>query len=618
MKRWLLQQYVASQNTQPLAMALQETRGVWKLSGYKSYDSGKGSKTQVVTYVKNNVAVVQHEVGNRETETVFVEILTGKKNRGSIFLLNVYSSPKCTKARFGPIFKRAISLAGKNPLIIAGDFNARHREWGYTTSSPKGQTLLEDITESNLYIANDIRCPTRVGNSVSADTNPDLTLCHRTGIVKWTNKHQDLGSDHYVLEVELSRKVSVKRAVCRTETQVDWDKFRQIREREEIGDIECIQNWAAQLITHVNEATEEIKGEALPEAMDSRLFGMFKKKEELTKKLKKQKWNRNLRREIARHNVEIEKYARKLESQRWDNKCDEMEGTMNGAKTWQLLRFLIDPTKSKTVANIEQVKARYNFKGTDKQLIDKLKSMYVAPPATAHYRDYNGPANSELDASITVAEVRAELHGLKRRSAPGPDLVNNKMLANLDDESINALTKYLNQVWESGQVPQEWKRAKITLIHKQGKPPGLENLRPISLTSCVGKLLEKVIQRRLTKYTEENDAWPAELVGFRPGLCTQDTMLRLHNDVVRDFRKKNTKAILGLDLKKAFDNVSHDAILDGLAELRVGERTYNYIRSFLRDRTAIISFQAYVRRSSRWVTEALRRGLCSHLSFLTS
>lgn len=75
-------------------------------------------------------------------------------------------------------------------------------------------------------------------------------------------------------------------------------------------------------------------------------------------------------------------------------------------------------------------------------------------------------------------------------SASGPDGVTNIMLRNLDEPSISALTEYFNYFWERSTLPSEWKHAKVTLIPKPGKPLTIDHLRSISLTSCIGKVLE--------------------------------------------------------------------------------------------------------------------------------
>ncbi|XP_070392692.1 uncharacterized protein [Dermacentor albipictus] len=128
------------------------------------------------------------------------------------------------------------------------------------------------------------------------------------------------------------------------------------------------------------------------------------------------------------------------------------------------------------------------------------------------------------------------------------------------------------------------------MIPKPGKKLHLENLRPISLTSCAGKLMEHVILTRLTNYMEDNGLFPHTMIGFRPKLSTQDIMLQIKHQIIdAGPQTLDTKAILGLDLTKAFDNITHRAILENLQGLGVGQRTHAYVKDFLSDRVAQIT-----------------------------
>lgn len=162
------------------------------------------------------------------------------------------------------------------------------------------------------------------------------------------------------------------------------------------------------------------------------------------------------------------------------------------------------------------------------------------------------------------------------------------MLRNLDDNSVEALTRYMNVCWERGQIPGQWKTAKVVMIPKPGKKLQIETLRPISLTSCVGKLMEHVILNRLNRYAEEEGLFPQTMIGFRPKLSKQDVMLRLKHNIIdgENCSPLDTRAILGLELTKAFDNVKHTVILENMDKLGMGRRTYEYARNFLTDRTA--------------------------------
>ncbi|KAM7298485.1 hypothetical protein ISCGN_019080 [Ixodes scapularis] len=139
-------------------------------------------------------------------------------------------------------------------------------------------------------------------------------------------------------------------------------------------------------------------------------------------------------------------------------------------------------------------------------------------------------------------------------------------IKNLSDDALKHITKYFNKCWREGTLPKQWKTAKTILIPKPGKPPSVENLRPISLTSCVGKLLEHVLLSRWQQYLEDSGLYPDSIIGFRKKLGTQDAMIQLKHEIVYvPLSTGDNKAILGLDLQSAFDKVEHSAILAQLS-----------------------------------------------------
>lgn len=116
----------------------------------------------------------------------------------------------------------------------------------------------------------------------------------------------------------------------------------------------------------------------------------------------------------------------------------------------------------------------------------------------------------------------------------------------------------------------------MVLIPKLGKKLHLNNLRPISLT-CLGNLLEHIILNRLNKHMESKGFYPDTMIGFKANLSTQDILLQLKQEIIDGERTSalDTRALLGLDITKAFDRVSHDAILNSIDELGLGEKAFN-------------------------------------------
>ncbi|XP_077486793.1 uncharacterized protein LOC144098129 [Amblyomma americanum] len=74
-------------------------------------------------------------------------------------------------------------------------------------------------------------------------------------------------------------------------------------------------------------------------------------------------------------------------------------------------------------------------------------------------------------------------------------------------------------------------------------------------------------------------------VGFRRGLCAQDILRRLHNDVLAYPSSAQLRVVVGVDVKKAFDSVPHSTILQRLQEVGIGGNLYRFVKAFLADRT---------------------------------
>lgn len=124
---------------------------------------------------------------------------------------------------------------------------------------------------------------------------------------------------------------------------------------------------------------------------------------------------------------------------------------------------------------------------------------------------------------------------------------------------------------------------------KSGKEPNLENLHPISLTSCVGKFMEQMALQRLQPHLEKAGTFSDTMFGLWERLSTQDIMLQPSEDIIEPISRTTTEAVLVLENKGAFDNVGHALILRNIARTNCGARTRNYVKDFLSNHTATIS-----------------------------
>ncbi|KAL3170244.1 hypothetical protein MRX96_015283 [Rhipicephalus microplus] len=172
----------------------------------------------------------------------------------------MYSNPRHGKQKFKTLFHKIKSAAsqaqkdlakrGDAAAVICGDFNAQHRDLGYTTTTFNGRNLLEDAGEAEFTLLINPAHPSRIGTSVARDTNPYLTfaMLPEGGTVKWRNTGINLGSDHFIIEIELPLahlNGNPNRGKTSKHKLVDWSMFRNT----ELGEVDNIDECRGQRIT---------------------------------------------------------------------------------------------------------------------------------------------------------------------------------------------------------------------------------------------------------------------------------------------------------------------------------------------------------------------------------
>ena len=110
---------------------------------------------------------------------------------------------------------------------------------------------------------------------------------------------------------------------------------------------------------------------------------------------------------------------------------------------------------------------------------------------------------SLLIPEFTMAELKAAIGKMRRKAAPGPDDITPAFLKELGPVALTELLAICNLSLRSSECPQWWRDAIIIPLLKAAKSPSeLASYRPVSLTSCVAKVLERMIAERLYHLTE--------------------------------------------------------------------------------------------------------------------
>lgn len=197
---------------------------------------------------------------------------------------------------------------------------------------------------------------------------------------------------------------------------------------------------------------------------------------------------------------------------------------------------------------------------------------------------YNFTTDQVLNynSDLTITELEDAIHSLKLTSSAGPDLVHNQMLSKLSPGAKVNLLQYFNLIWTRQAFPEEWRTSEVVPIPKQGKPTNKpENLRPISLTSCLCKLMEKIISKRLEWYLEKQNLIVKEQSGGKRRRSTLDLLLLLQNEILTCFSRNNYLICVACDIKHAYQSVKKSVVLQQLHAWGMGGNLPLFIQNYL-------------------------------------
>ena len=120
---------------------------------------------------------------------------------------------------------------------------------------------------------------------------------------------------------------------------------------------------------------------------------------------------------------------------------------------------------------------------------------------------------------ITVSEVRKALKELKSKKATGVDGIPSRLLKNGSDAMASPLSVIFNLTIQQNVIPAEWKKAKVTPLHKSGTKDDPRNYRPISVLPVVYKVLERLIHKQLASFFDDHNLLCKSKSGLKE--CTQ-------------------------------------------------------------------------------------------------
>ena len=151
------------------------------------------------------------------------------------------------------------------------------------------------------------------------------------------------------------------------------------------------------------------------------------------------------------------------------------------------------------------------------------------------------------------------------------------------------LTMLFNLSMQTGTLPRQWKTSVISPIYKKGSKNLPSNYRPISLTSVICRVFEKIISNHILNHLLINQLISNNQHGFLPRRSTITQLLDATNDWINSYTSNETLSVVYTDLAKAFDTVSHPKLLEILKTYGIDGKLLNWIESFLVGRKQQVS-----------------------------
>ena len=146
-------------------------------------------------------------------------------------------------------------------------------------------------------------------------------------------------------------------------------------------------------------------------------------------------------------------------------------------------------------------------------------------------------------------------------SACGSDRISVTLLKRL----VKPVSKILHSIYMksllAGRFPSNLKHAMIVGIHKGGPKTIAKNYRPISLTSYLSKVLERIMRLDIVEYLNTNDLWDIRQHGSRAGRSTLSQLLEHQDKIIQAMENGSNLDVIYLDFEKAHDKVDHDVLL---------------------------------------------------------
>ena len=168
---------------------------------------------------------------------------------------------------------------------------------------------------------------------------------------------------------------------------------------------------------------------------------------------------------------------------------------------------------------------------------------------------------------ITENDIEDAIKQISSGAAPGPDGIPPVLLKECSGSLKMPICMLWNKSIDSGQIPDALKLRVIIPVHKGGSRGEAKNYRPITLTSHLIKLFERVIVKELVYHLESKNLFNNRQHGFRKNRSCLSQLMDHYQSILNIMETGDIADVIYLDFAKAFDKVDHGILLRKLVKI---------------------------------------------------
>ena len=523
-----------------------------------------------------------------------------EKNNRCTTILNLYNPNKNITINE---IKHYISQLG-NRFLIMGDFNAHSYllDDKVVNSDPTGKTLEEIILKDNVCLLNPINFYTYFNLANRTRSCLDLCLCSPDLRPASTMKClRDVGSDHTPIMIEIMIKPCVSEIKIRKKWKITDENIILYRNNIKSSKIvkptsvdELVSDFVDRIhesaLTNMGQTSDNPKVRKINLWWDEECSNALSKRRKLKKDLDRTPTIYNVNQYQESDKI-FKDMCKKKKQKSFQNFVNSIDSSVPIGTAWKKfnaikgIRLNRDPplihnndiiTDNKTKANVfaNQFKDNSNVQ---RQVNNNLYREWHRADDVNNTEKYN--------TSIKMHELLNIIDATKN-TAPGEDEISYPLLKNLNEHNLNEFLDILNQSFSTGYFPTQWKKGTIIPIHKSNKPiEHATSYRPITLLSCMGKIYERILKKRLEYIVETRSMLNDTQCGFRKNQGTIDALLRVDQHIRYALSNNKIILVVYIDLKSAFDTIWGEGLIVKMIEKGIKGQLLYVIYNFFKNRT---------------------------------